>query len=155
MQLNQSPVAKAGMLIRRPVHDVYEAFVDPEITRNFWFTKGSGRLDSGNLVTWTWEMYGISSEVRATEIVEDRKIVARWGSGADASTIEWSFTQRPDGTTFVDISNFGFQGDGDAQVVTAIGSTDGFAIVLCGLKAWLEQGVRLNAIGDRWPDGVG
>jgi uncharacterized protein YndB with AHSA1/START domain len=155
MQLNQSPVARAGMLIRRPVHEVYEAFVDPEITRNFWFTKGSDRLDSGRPVTWTWEMYGISSEVRATEIVKDRKIVATWGAGADASIIEWNFTHRAEGTTFVDVSNSGFQGDGDGQAAQAIGSTDGFAIVLCGLKAWLEHGIRLDAIGDRWPDGVG
>ena len=33
------PVAKSEMLIRRPVADVFEAFIDPAITSRFWFTK--------------------------------------------------------------------------------------------------------------------
>src|SRR5207247_2212758 len=49
--------AKAQMVIRRPVADVFEAFVDPDVTTNFWFTKSSGRLLAGQRVTWTWESY--------------------------------------------------------------------------------------------------
>ena len=44
LQLTQAPIAKAEMLIRKPVAEVFEAFVDPEITRKFWF---SGRLEAG------------------------------------------------------------------------------------------------------------
>jgi uncharacterized protein YndB with AHSA1/START domain len=29
------------MLIRKPVAEVFEAFVDPAITSRFWFNKGS------------------------------------------------------------------------------------------------------------------
>lgn len=35
------PQAKAEMLIRKPVEEVFEAFVDPEITSKFWFTGGA------------------------------------------------------------------------------------------------------------------
>jgi len=47
LQLTRAPVAKAVMLIRKPVAEVFEAFVDPEITRRFWFTKSTGRLETG------------------------------------------------------------------------------------------------------------
>jgi uncharacterized protein YndB with AHSA1/START domain len=47
LRLTRDPVAKAEMLIRRPVAEVFEAFVDPEVTRNFWFTRGSSRLEAG------------------------------------------------------------------------------------------------------------
>ena len=43
MQNGQELVAKAEMLIRKPVAEVFEAFVDPAITTQFWFTKSSGR----------------------------------------------------------------------------------------------------------------
>ena len=43
MANNPSPIAKAEMLIRRPVTDVFEAFVNPAITSQFGFSKGSGR----------------------------------------------------------------------------------------------------------------
>ena len=35
LQLSNMPVAKAEMLIRKPVTDVYRAFIDPEITTKF------------------------------------------------------------------------------------------------------------------------
>lgn len=39
LQLTQVPVAKTGMLIRKPVAEVFEAFIDPNITTKFWFTR--------------------------------------------------------------------------------------------------------------------
>ena len=54
------PIAKAEMLIRKSVAEVFEAFVDPAITSKFWFSKGSGRLEAGKQVTWHWEMYNFS-----------------------------------------------------------------------------------------------
>ena len=57
------PVAEAALLIRRPVAEVFEAFVDPAITTRFWFSKSSGRLEPGARITWSWEMYGASGEI--------------------------------------------------------------------------------------------
>jgi uncharacterized protein YndB with AHSA1/START domain len=44
------------MLIRKPVAEVFEAFVNPDITTKFWFIKSSGRLEAGKQVQWEWEM---------------------------------------------------------------------------------------------------
>ena len=38
---------EAQMLIRKPIEDVFEAFITPEITTNFWFTKSTGKLEEG------------------------------------------------------------------------------------------------------------
>jgi uncharacterized protein YndB with AHSA1/START domain len=46
-KLTQVPVSKTGMLIRRPAAEVFEAFVNPEITTKFWVTKSSGSLEAG------------------------------------------------------------------------------------------------------------
>jgi uncharacterized protein YndB with AHSA1/START domain len=51
-RLTQVPVAKTGMLIRRPVVDVFAAFIDPAATSQFWFAKSSGRLEVGKQVNW-------------------------------------------------------------------------------------------------------
>jgi len=60
LQLKQVPISKTGMLIRRPVAEVFEALVNPDITTKFWFTKSSGRLEAGKQVQWKWDMYDIS-----------------------------------------------------------------------------------------------
>jgi len=52
LQLKQVPITKTRMLIRKPVVDVFEAFVNPDITTKFWFTKSSGRLEAGKQVQW-------------------------------------------------------------------------------------------------------
>jgi len=70
------------------------------------------------------------------------------------TTVVWTFTEMPGDATYLEVRNFGFTGSGDEQITQAVGSTDGFALVLAGAKAWLEQGLTLGLIGDRHPKGV-
>ncbi len=142
------------MLIRRPVAAVFEAFVNPAITTKFWFTRSSGRLEAGKQVQWDWEMYGISIPVTVKAIEPMTRIVVEWTSYRAPTTIEWVFTPLEDGMTFVSVTNSGFEGDGDEVVKQALDSTQGFALVLAGLKALLEHDVRLNLVADRFPGGI-
>ncbi|WP_027037216.1 SRPBCC family protein [Mesorhizobium ciceri] len=152
MDIQEKPTAEAGMLIRRPVAEVFEAIVDPAITTKFWFTHASDRLDSGKQVRWEWRMYGVSTTVTVSEIVVNKKIVMQWSD--PPTTVVWTFTEMPDETTFLEVRNFGFAGNGDQQMKEAVDSTGGFTLVLAGAKAWLEQGLTLGLMGDRHPKGV-
>jgi uncharacterized protein YndB with AHSA1/START domain len=154
LQLTQVPVAKAAMLIRKPVADVFEAFVNPDITSQFWFTKGSGRLEAGKQVQWDWEMYGFSIQITVKSLEPNKRILIEWPGYGSPSTVEWIFTPWKEGTTFVSITNSGLSGDGDQLVKQAIDSTGGFSWVLAGLKALLEHNVRLNVVADRFPKGL-
>ena len=151
MDFQNVPVAESAMLIRRPVSEVFEAFVNPAITCKFWFTHGSDRLQEGRQVRWHWEMYAHTVQVTVRTIVENRRIVIEWGEPDARTTVEWTFTPRPDDSTFVRITDSGFKGTGDEIVRQALGSTDGFALVLAGAKAALEHGIILNLIADRFP----
>ncbi len=151
-ELTQTPVAQAAMLIRKPVAQVFEAFVNPAITSQFWFTKSSGRLEPGKQIRWDWEMFGSSAEVSVKAIEPNKRILIEWSGYGAPTTVEWIFTPRPDGTTFVSITNSGFDGEGDEVVNQAIGSAAGFTLVLSGLKALLEHDINLNLISDRFPD---
>jgi uncharacterized protein YndB with AHSA1/START domain len=154
VNITHVPVANTGMLIRKPVAEVFEAFVDPAITSRFWFSHGSARLQAGRQVRWDWQMYDFSVQVAVKAVEQDRRILIEWGSPDATTTVEWQFTARPDHTTFVDITNRGFQGNGDEVVKQAIDSTGGFALVLAGAKAFLEHGIALNLVADRFPDGL-
>jgi uncharacterized protein YndB with AHSA1/START domain len=156
LQLTQAPAAKAEMLIRKPAAQVFEAFINPEITTKFWFTKSSGRLEPGKQVQWDWEMYGVSALVRVKEIDENQRILIEWGSKDEIpTTVEWIFTPYGKEATFVSVVNTGFQGAGDEIVAQALDSTGGFTWVLAGLKAYLEHNIQLNLIADRFPKGFG
>ena len=154
LQLKQVPIAETGMLIRRPVAEVFEALANPDITTKFWFTKSSARLEAGKQVQWDWEMYGISIPVTAKAIEPNKRIVIEWPGYSRPTTVEWMFAPQEDGTTFVSITEAGFTGDGDELVKQVTDSTQGFTLVLAGLKALLEYNVRLNLVADRYPKGI-
>ena len=146
--------SRTGMLIRRPVAEVFGAFIDPEITTKFWFTKSSGKLEAGTRVHWDWEMYGFSIPVTAKTIEPNSRIVVEWPGYEKPTTVEWMFETLEDGSTFVAITESGFAGAGDELMKRVASSTEGFSLVLAGLKALLEHHVSLNLVGDRFPKGI-
>jgi uncharacterized protein YndB with AHSA1/START domain len=152
--LTEVPAATSAMLIRRPVSEVFAAFVDPAITSKFWFTRGSGPLEPGATVDWFWDMYGFSTQASVVAVNQHRRILVDWLVDDAVLPIEWRFFPRPDGTTFVTITNSGFTGTGDEIAQHAVGATEGFTFVLAGAKAYLEHGIELNLVADRFPDGL-
>lgn len=150
LQMNQAPVMTTGMLIRRPVAEVFDAVIDPAKTTRFWFTRSSGRLEAGKQVTWAWEMYDAEAVVTVRAIDPDRRILIEWPGQSVPTTVEWVFTGQPDGSTYVNITDHGFTGTGDEIVRDAMDSTQGFSLVLAGLNAYLEHGIELNLVQDRY-----
>jgi uncharacterized protein YndB with AHSA1/START domain len=162
-------VAKAEMLIRKPVAVVFEAFVDPKYTTQFWFTKSSGRLDEGKQVTWEWEMYGATANVHVKAIEKNKHILIVWGAEGTKgiqpvfniltcyvgamTDVEWFFTPyQGDSATFVQVKNSGFKGDN--LIAQVVNSTGGFTYLLAGAKAFLEHNLKLNLVADHSPAGV-
>lgn len=152
MMDKKQPMVETQMLIRRPVREVYEAFIDPAITTNFWFTKSSGPLEGGAQVTWEWEMYGVHDVVHVQKLVQDQLIKIIWSDLP--TTVEFHFEALTDDTTYVVIKNYGFHQTGDELMAFMMDQTGGFTTVLDGMKAWLEHGIQLNLIGDKFPKGV-
>ena len=144
-----SNCAEGQMLIRKPASEVFEAFIDPAITKNFWFTKSSGRLEVNRKVTWEWEMYNVSTTLVVKEIIQNEKIMFEWGE--PTTTVEFTFKTLSDGSTFVTVTECGYNKSGEELLAAIKGSTGGFTTVLDGLKAFLEHGINLNLIVDKFP----
>lgn len=150
----QTPVAKAQMLIRKPVAQVFEALVDPAITSRFWFSKGSDRLEAGKQVRWDWEMYGVFAAVNVKAVEENRRILIEWDGPDHPTSVEWRFEPRGEDRTFVTVKNWGFSGDTEKVVAEALDSTGGFNLLLAGLKVFLEHGIEPNLVADHAPDAL-
>ena len=146
------PPVNTGLLIRRPVAEVFEAFVDPAIAARFWFSEGGGRLEPGAQVSWTWAMYGFTSPVTVTAFERDRRLAVDWGDGDDRTRVEWTFEPRGPDQTFVSITHSGFAGDAETQAAAALDGMNGFTLVLAGAKIWLEHGIEPRFVLDRHPD---
>lgn len=149
MENTYVPIVETQMLIRKPVNEVFQAFIDPQITTNFWFTKSSGILEKGKTVKWEWEMYKVSTEVEVREIIPNQLISIAWDT--PSTIVDFEFTEMEDGSTYVVIKNHGFSQTGEELIEAIKNNTGGFTTVLDGLKAYLEHGIQLNLIGDKFP----
>ncbi len=148
LQTSTTPKVEAQMLIRKPVDEVFNAFIDPQYTTHFWFTKSSGPLEENKTITWEWEMYGVSSEVHVNAVRQNERISISWDKGE--TTIEFLFEPKSAASTYVVIRQTGFQSIGADLLTEVIDATGGFTTVLDGMKAYLEHGIDLNLIADKF-----
>ena len=150
----EAPVAKAQLLIRKPVAQVFEALLDPAITSRFWFSKGSGRLEAGKRIRWDWEMYGVHTEVDVKAIETNKRILVEWNGPENPTLVEWTFEDKGNDTTFLVVRNWGFKGDDNKIVAEVIDSTGGFTFLIAALKVFLEHGIEPNFVVDHTPDAL-
>lgn len=149
MKNKKTPTVETQMLIRKPVHEVFQAFINPQITTNFWFTKSSGNLEKGKKITWKWEMYNVATEVEVQEIIQNKLISIKWDE--PSTTVDFEFTETTKESTYVIIRNYGFNQTGEELIEVIKNNTGGFTTVLDGLKAYLEYEIKLNLIADKFP----
>ena len=144
-------LAKSELGIRKPVKEVFEAFINPDITTKFWFTHSTGKLKEGATLEWKWEMYNLLVPLRVMEVVENKKILIEWGEGIHQSTVKWEFNAVNDQLTFLTITNYNFRKTDEELILQIKDSVKGFTFVLAGLKAWLEHKIQLQLVEDAFP----
>lgn len=148
--------------ISKPVHEVFEAVADPQQLSNYFTTGGAkGRLESGATVTWDFHDFPGAFPVEVVEVVQDEKIVLRWGaiegeppnlSDSDGpvqeagykTTVTMTFSPLDDGArTLVEIKEEGWREDQKA-LEASYGNCQGWSQMLCALKVWVEHGFNLR-----------
>ncbi|SIS68099.1 Uncharacterized conserved protein YndB, AHSA1/START domain [Chryseobacterium ureilyticum] len=146
--MSSNVYVEAQMLIRKPIEVVFEAFINPEVTTNFWFTKSTGKLEEGKTVTWEWEMYGVKNVVNVHQIIPNQLIKTVWGE--PSVNVDYEFKTMEKGTLVV-IKSYGFTQTGEEMLRQVNDNTGGFTTVLDGCKAYLEHGINLRLIEDKFP----
>ena len=137
-------VAVAEMLIHRPPEVVFAAFVKPSTIKKFWLKSTSGPLAKDARVAWEFMIKGAREEVEVTEFIADKSIVFLWSSGIQ---VRLQFDQQKRGSTKWSVVASGFKGPKTSK--QAIDTTEGFAIVLCDVKALLETGTSGHMVRDK------
>ena len=144
--LQSEPVAHAHMLIRKPVSEVFEAFVDPQITSKFWFSRGDRRLDEGASVKWYWDMYGVHADVTVKALETNKRILIAW-----PTPVEWTFEPRETAPLFKHRRRR-FRGHRRGKGGASDRCDGRLYHGARGCKAYLEHGIELNLVADHNPD---
>lgn len=137
--------------IAKPVHEVFEAVADPAKLSGFFTTGGAkGRLTTGATVSWDFADFPGAFPVQVVEVVDDKRIVLRWGAaegtGSDPSgntTVTMTFEALEDGRTLVTITEAGWL-ETQQGLDACVGNTEGWTGMLCAMKVYLEHGFNLR-----------
>lgn len=135
--------------VGRPVHQVFEAVVDPAKLSGYFTTGGAvGRLETGATVQWDFADFPGAFPVEVIEVVPDRKIVLRW-AGNEAldegrTTVTLTFAPIDDGArTLVTIAEASWKPT-PAGLKASYGNCAGWTQMLSALKAWVEYDINLR-----------
>jgi len=146
---------KVSGRIAKPVHEVFEAVVDPSRLSKFFATGPGtkGRLETGATVMWDFHDFPGAFPVRIIEVVKDKKVVLAWSSQDDAAegqpfrphdnTVTIEFEGLEDGRTLVNITEEGW-GETPKGIKAMADNTEGWAGMLAAMKVWLEHGINLR-----------
>ena len=145
--------------IARPVHDVFEAVVDPEKLSAYFTTGGAkGRIVPGATVMWDFHDFPGAFPVEVVEVEPDHKIILRWAANEGEppnvedsvrepvpykTKVTMTFTDLKDGRTLVEIMEEGWR-DNQGALQASYGNCQGWSQMLCALKVWIEHGIRLR-----------
>jgi len=137
-------MARAAMLVRQPIGEVFDAFVSPDKITRFWLEAASAPLTMGARVTWRFMVPGASDTVEVTAFEPPRLISFDWSSGLHVNLV---FKDHNAAVTQVTAEVSGF--NAEAEVADIVNATEGFSIVLCDLKTMLETGRSANLVRDK------
>lgn len=136
--------AEGEIRIARPVHDVFEAIVDPAKMSGYFISWGSGRLEAGQTVQWRWGDVGAEAPVKVLDVSTNQRVSFTWGPDTQASRVDIELVPESADATAVQVTEGSWPGD-DAGIQRLSGQVFGWAHFLLCLKAYLEFGIDLRA----------
>ncbi len=141
---NRNLEIRAALKMQRPLHDVFEAIVDPSKMSNYFIKMGSGRIEEGKTIAWSFPEFDAEFPIYVTKVDPDKYISFNWNDIDGTETkVEITLTLKEDDSTLVTITEKSRPND-DAGIKWLQGNTEGWANFLACMKAWLEYGINLR-----------
>lgn len=135
--------AKAAIQVLKPVNEVFEAIVNPEQMSNYFISRGSGRMEEGTTVQWSFPEFEGSFPVRIGKVVKNELVQFYWDHEGKEHQVEIALSTYKDNAAVIKIVESGEENT-PAGIAWAIGNTEGWTNFLSCLKAWMEYGIHLR-----------
>jgi uncharacterized protein YndB with AHSA1/START domain len=140
------PKFEVQLKIRKTVHEVFEAVVDPKKLSGYFTKTASGRLAEGTTVVWSFPEFPGEFPVKVREVVPDKLIVLHWESqeGGYDTKVEMSFKPLDDGNMMVAGPRVGLarHAEGDRELLRQLRGLDAHGLWPQGLPGVRHQPQR-------------
>jgi len=128
--------------INKPIKEVYNAVVNPDILNKYFTTSSSGEIEDGEVISWHWGSE--KTEITVIEAEPNRTITFRWEAyNVNYETLVEIDFQAKDENTTVTITESGWN-ENQEGLNSSYGHCSGWQHMLSCMKAMLEFGVDLR-----------
>lgn len=128
--------------ILKPASEVYEAFVDPQKIKNFWFSSSSERWEQGKIITLKYDIFDAQLDIKILEIDKNEKIMFNWNANGEGHIVTISLKEIGNACTIIEVIEEGFKEDDEELINQLLDNKEGWVFMLSCLKGYLEFGVN-------------
>lgn len=132
--------ARVSLQIQKPVEEVFEAIVNPEIMTKYFISESSGRMETGKELFWEFGDFPGKFQVKVTEVQSNSMVSFVWD---EETIVRIILEEQTDKSTVVTITE-GEKELSEKNLEWLIGNTFGWGNFLDCMKACLEYGINLR-----------
>jgi uncharacterized protein YndB with AHSA1/START domain len=129
--------------IQKPIHEVYEAIVDPKKITGYFVSHASAPMEADRSITWEFSDYNVSFDIKVLEVMKDQRVSFEWDVEGKMVVVTISLTPISEKVTQIDITESSYLFT-ETDVAKAMGQTQGWTDFICSLKAYLYTGINLR-----------
>lgn len=135
---------KTALQISKPSQEVFEAIVDPQKMSGYFIAQGSGRMEEGKEITWTFPEFDEDANIQVVEVTLDEYVSFQWeGARGKSLLVEMTLLDMPGNSTLLRITEGEMEND-EVGIKWLAQNTEGWANFLACLKAYLEYDINLR-----------
>ncbi|WP_339886761.1 SRPBCC domain-containing protein [uncultured Flavobacterium sp.] len=134
---------EVAMQIQKPVHQVFDAIINPDTMSYYFISKSTGMMDEGSELIWNFPEFEMDCPVRVGKIIKDEYISFYWLVDEIELLVEMTLTEKENNSTLVTITEK--SRDNDLKGLKWLsGNSFGWANFLTCLKGYLEYRIKLR-----------
>lgn len=134
---------KCAMQIQKPIHEVFEAIINPKKMSNYFIATSTGIMEEGKNLIWKFPEFDFECPVKVDKIEKDKYISFYWDNSGFELLVEITLTEKENNSTLVSISEKSMQNN-DVGLKWLSENSFGWSNFLACLKAYLEYNINLR-----------
>lgn len=133
-------IAKATIQIQKPIDEVFEGIINPEMMTNYFISESNGRMETGKELIWKFPEFPVEVPLKDINIETNRLVSFVWDP---ETVVKIILEAQPDKSTLIKVTEDGKEFN-EKNLKWALENTEGWANFLACMKAYLEYGIQLR-----------
>lgn len=132
--------SKALIQIQKPIEEVFEGIIKPEIMSKYFISESSGPLETGKEVFWKFPEFPDKYLVKNIKIETNKSVSFVWDP---ETVVNIDLEAQADGSTLIKVTE-GTKELNEQNIAWLSENSGGWGNFLACMKAYLEYGIQLR-----------